>query len=82
VYIVLESSCPNCRGALYIESFKLDGKKYIEITCLNCARIWTPRTISQIVSFNRNIYGDEWANLVKRELQEAVIREVGERYVV
>lgn len=46
---MIESGCPNCNGSLFSESYKAEGHYFIEITCINCARQWTPRTIHEIV---------------------------------
>lgn len=40
--------CPNCHGALFVESFREEGKKYVEIACINCARLWTPEQLAEL----------------------------------
>lgn len=75
-------ACPNCksdatkgRGSIDVESFRHEGKRYVEITCINCGRLWTPRTMHQIVDFALDTRGEGRAKYVQAWLEAAVLKE-------
>jgi hypothetical protein len=72
---MIESGCPNCGGALFSESFKAEGRYFIEITCINCARQWTPTTTHEIIESFLSKGHLEKARRVDEELNEAIRRE-------
>jgi hypothetical protein len=79
---MIEHGCPRCNGALFVESFKAEGKTFIDITCLLCSRIWTPGTMSLLLASLRDNGYAEKATRVGKALNAAVTKEGGQRLVV
>jgi hypothetical protein len=67
---MIERACVNCGGAVYFESFKAEGRRFVEATCINCARQWTPRTISQWLATLREAGKESAAKLVEAEFEK------------
>lgn len=74
---MIDYGCPRCNGALYVESFKTEGKTFIEITCIMCSRIWTPQTITQLLASVREAGYTAKADRIKRMVDAAVMKERG-----
>ena len=72
---MISFGCPNGHGALYVESFKAEGKRFTEIICLLCARLWTPQQIPAIISGHSPCCGEETRARYKRELVKVVTHE-------
>ena len=78
---MIDAGCPNCasvghNGALFAESYKAEGKYYIEITCVNCAQQFTPANTHTIVEYFLSVGQLEKAQRVEKELQAAVDKEL------
>ena len=62
-------------GSLFTESFKAEGRYFIEITCVNCAKQWTPQNMHEIVEYFMGRGQVERAARVQEELDKEVKRE-------
>ena len=79
---MIEHGCPRCNGALFVESFKAEGKTYVEIQCILCSRIWTPGTMNVLLASIAETGYPEKAERIKNLLNRAVTKEGGPRLVV
>lgn len=72
---VVSYGCPNCHGGLYVESFREEGKRFTEIICLNCARLWTPGRIGAILAAHKDCCTEESIARYKRGIEKRVALE-------
>lgn len=79
---MVEGGCPRCGGGLFVESFKAEGKTYVEIQCIMCSRIWTPATMDLLLAGIAESGYPERANHIKKLLNRAVTKEGGPRLIV
>lgn len=79
---MVEHGCPRCGGGLFVESFKAEGKTFVEIQCIMCSRIWTPATMEILLASIAATCYPEKAAKIKTLLNRAVMKETGARLVV
>jgi hypothetical protein len=80
--MMIDRGCPRCAGALFVESFKAEGKTYVEIQCIMCSRIWTPATMDLLLAGIAESGYAERATRVKTLLNRAVAKEGGRHLIV
>lgn len=76
---MIDSGCPNCGGSLFSEGYKAEGRFFIEHTCINCARQWTPQNQHEIVEAFIVRGQLDKAKRVNDELNKAVKKETPKR---
>lgn len=66
------SACSHCGGAVYLEWFRFERKIFIEITCLNCARLWTPFSVRFLLDDLRRRGRQRTADAIEARLRALI----------
>lgn len=58
-----------------MESFKEEGRRFVEIICINCARLWTPQQLVSIVRAHATCCSVESIRERAKKLRRLIARE-------